>query len=646
MKRLILILLINTVVLSAFAQYNEEYRVSGDKAFAGKNYYEAAINYKKALGLIKPKAVIPYYSKRSTRKLKAENGFYLDYQIAESYRLYQNYKEACGWYDKVIAGNNDIQYPLGRLWYGVCLRAGINFDNALIQLQQFVDVYKGDNKYIALAKKEIEDCRFAKQQYQYATLTNVTKMPVPWNAEGGDYAMASTGNTYWFTSTRAIGNNSVHLNRIYALPANVAQPVLIDFGDKNVEYGTPSADGSVTKLYMTKWFKKGTETICGIYLSLYNDGKWQTPQKLNDNVNVDGFNTMQPCVTADGKRLYFSSNKPGGQGGDDIWMCDLDANGNPINSKNLGSTVNTPDDEQAPFFDDVEKRLIYSSTGFIGLGGFDLFESKVLGENTWAQPENMGYPINSSKDDMYYMPDNAIKDKFYISSDRESECCLSLFEGTVTGFALKGLIMDCVAGKPIGGAGVTLLDSAINHAVQKTETRDDGTYVFKVTDHRRYNIILAKDGYFTKISALADMKNLVKDTLANPTLCLTKIEVNKPIVIKNILYDFNRSTLRPASKVALNTVVLLLTQNPSIKIELSSHTDSIGKDNANMRLSQARAQSCVDYIVAAGIDKNRIIAKGYGKTKPIASNSNLDGSDNPAGRQLNRRTEFTVLKSE
>jgi len=633
-------------VLSAFAQYNEGYRVLGDKAFANKDYYQAAINYKKTLGLIKPKAVVPYYSKRSTRKLNAETGSYLYFQIAESYRLYQNYTEAGNWYGKVLAGNNALQYPLARLWYGICLRADRDLDSAATQLQQFVDVYKGDNKYIAIAKKEIENCRFAEQQYRSGTLAKVTKMSSPWNAEGGDYALTITGNTYWFTSTRSAGEGATHLNRMYALPANSMQPVLIDFGDKNEEYGTPSVDGSGTKMYITKWYKKDTRTVCEIYLSLYSGGKWQVPQKLNDNVNVEGFNSMQPCVTVDGKHLYFSSNKPGGRGGDDIWMCDLDTGGNPLNSEDLGGIINTPDDEQAPFFDDAGQRLVYSSKGFTGLGGFDLFESRLTGENVWAQPENLGYPINSSKDDMYYMPDRTDKSKFYISSDRESECCLSLFQGSVTNIIIKGVIADCVTGKPIVGVAITLLDSATNNTAQKTETDSAGVYTFKVNNYRHYKITLSKSGYFTKISPLVEVKNLIKDTLTNSDFCLAKIEVNKPIVIKNILYDFNKATLRSASKAALDTIIILLKQNPSIKIELSSHTDSIGKDEANMRLSQARAQSCVDYMVAAGIDKSRIIAKGYGKTNPIAPNSNPDGTDDPAGRQLNRRTEFTVLKSE
>ena len=367
------------------------------------------------------------------------------------------------------------------------------------------------------------------------------------------------------------------------------------------------------------------------------------PVKLNSNINLEGFNAIQPYVTADGKQLYFVSNKPGGLGGDDIWVSDLDGEGNPVNSANLGSTINTPLDEQAPYYDEVKKRLVYSSKGFTGLGGFDLFESAGNIGN-WGQPKNMGYPINSAKDDLYYYPDPLDARKFFISSDRQSDCCLELFEASDKRFTLEGLVVDCDAYKALPGVKVSFIDSISKETINEQTVGKNAKYNFRINNNRPYKLVLEKGGYFNKVVTVPQPGKLKTDTLFNPDICLQAFIVNKPIVLNNILYDYNKAELRPESKTELDKLLKLLNDNPKMKIELASHTDSVGSDAYNNNLSQMRAQSCVDYITSRGVTTDRIFAKGYGKTKPVAPNSLPDGKDNPDGRQLNRRTEFTVLK--
>ena len=399
-------------------------------------------------------------------------------------------------------------------------------------------------------------------------------------------------------------------------------------------------------MYLTKWYKTGPKIIHAIYISRLSETTgWGDPVKLNENINVDGFQSIQPFITADGKRLFFVSTKPGGVGGDDIWVSDLDADGLPVNSRNLGPTVNTPQDEEAPYYDLVEKKLIYSSKGFVGLGGFDFY---VTYENMgqWTTPKNMGYPTNSAKDDLYYLPDNQSRKKAYISSDRESDCCLNLFTVTDRNYYLKGILTDCDSHIALPGVKVSLVDSLTKETISQQQTAADGVYSFDITNKRPYSMVLEKKGYFTKIIPVPTTGKMNADTLINPDICLQAFVVNKPIVIKNVLYDFGKSTLRPESEQVLDEVVKILVDNPAIKIELSAHTDSVGSDAYNLKLSQDRAQSCVDYMISKGIADNRIFAKGYGKSRPIAPNSLPNGKDNPDGRQLNRRTEFTVLKTE
>jgi outer membrane protein OmpA-like peptidoglycan-associated protein len=654
MKITLYTLLVLLCCNGAFAQYAQNPKSFADQAFKNKNYYEAAYYYKQAAeGMnLAPKDIRIPFQEALTKKAagpKSSDVNYVTYQLADSYRLYENYLEAEGWYYKIINANAEAEYPLARLWYGVCLRANQHFDEAIQQLMRFADTYHGDSKNLDMAKNEIANCRFAQEQYQYPGLIDVAKLKGDWNSDGSNYAMLQRNSNFMFTSSRLNKDDKKHLNRLYNIAStgtNLTEIKLKGDDKKDAEYGTPALDPTGSKLYFTRWYKSGSKTLHAIYRSDLKNGIWGPMIKLNSNVNLDAFNAIQPFVTADGKQLYFVSDKPGGQGGNDIWVSDLDADGNPVNSVNLGNTINTPLDEQAPYYDKKNNRLVFSSKGLTGLGGFDLFTS-TGNMGYWGKPENMGYPLNSAKDDLYYSVDANNPEKFYISSDRQSDCCLEVFEAYDKRFTLKGLVTDCDTHKPLAGAKVSFVDSISKKVIKEVTLGRDAQYVFDVTTNRPYNLVLEKTGYFTKVVPVPQPGNKLRnDTLYNADLCLQAFVVNKPIVINNILYDFNKADLRPESKVILNDLVHILKDNPKIKIELAAHTDSIGSDAYNNNLSQMRAQSCVDYIISNGIEADRIFAKGYGKTRPIAPNSKPDGSDNPEGRQLNRRTEFTVLKTE
>jgi OmpA-OmpF porin, OOP family len=652
MKKTLLTIITCFIFACAFAQFSESDKALADKAFNNKDYYEAAFYYKKVANGISltPQSKIPFRpdiqpSKEAKQPVDKD---YISYQLAESYRLYENYLEAEGWYYKVVEGNKLAKYPLAKFWYGICLRANQHFDEAIKQLEEYKAANPGDTKYVPIADKELANCRFAKEAYQYPALLDVVIMKGKLNYDGSDYSLAVNNNNLWFTSSRLIKDAKRHLNRVYALKAgNVPEIVNLKDGEskKDLEYGTPALDPSGKRMYITRWYKEGAKTIHYIYLSTLVNGSWSELVKLNSNVNAEGYKSIQPFVTADGKQLYFSSNKPGGQGGDDIWVSDLDTNGIPTNSTNLGVTINTPQDEQAPYFDITEHRLVYSSKGFVGLGGFDFFESFADAAGQWSKPHNLGYPFNSPKDDLYYFPSNEDK-KSYISSDRESDCCLGMFEVYDKKYTLSGVVTDCDTHVALVGAKVSFIDSISKEVVKEEVLGANGKYAFYVKTKRPYNMKLEKQGYFTKILPVPTQGKMEHDTLYNPDICLQAFEVNKPIVIQNILYDFNKATLRPESKVVLDGIVKIMLDNPQLKIELSAHTDSIGSDAYNLKLSQDRAQACVDYMIASSVSTDRVFAKGYGKSKPIAPNSLPNGKDNPEGRQLNRRTEFTVLKTE
>jgi outer membrane protein OmpA-like peptidoglycan-associated protein len=320
-------------------------------------------------------------------------------------------------------------------------------------------------------------------------------------------------------------------------------------------------------------------------------------------------------------------------------------NGVPGPARNLGTVINTRDEEQAPFYDAEKKALIFSSDGRVGLGGLDFFSSEGDFGN-WGSPRNLGTPVNSAKDDIYYTAVDKMHPmaKGYISSDRESVCCLELFGIRKISRTINGLILDCDNNLPLTGAKVTLLDTILQKVLQQITLDETGHYSFEVEVKQHYKVMAEKENYFSK-AIYVNTDGLVKiDSLMNPTICLKHFEIGKPIILKDIYYDFDKATLRPQSLIVLDTVVSIMRDNPNIIIEMSAHTDSKGKDAYNIKLSQRRAQACVDYLISKGIYTSRMIAKGYGKTRPIAPNTLPGGKDNPEGRQLNRRTEFKVLR--
>jgi outer membrane protein OmpA-like peptidoglycan-associated protein len=326
-------------------------------------------------------------------------------------------------------------------------------------------------------------------------------------------------------------------------------------------------------------------------------------------------------------------------------------NGNVGTPVNMGTVVNTEYDEQAPFYHEASKSLIFSTNGRVGMGGFDFFQSKGTIGN-WATPVNLGYPVNSVKEDMYFVSRGSAKNMLedvMLSSDRDAACCLELF-------ALKkirplrqisGRIVSCDPSKPIVSSTVTVVDPATNKIVFTRVLNADGTYSFTLEDHQPLKVKAEASGFIKNEKDMQPPADMEEETLVLPDLCLTPEppKVDEKFVVQNVYYDYDKAEVKPESYPALDEIVRMLNTYPNMEIELSAHTDSKGSDEYNQRLSEARAQSVVDYLVSKGIAKERLVAKGYGETQPVAPNT-IDGKDNPEGREKNRRTEFKVLKNE
>lgn len=379
-----------------------------------------------------------------------------------------------------------------------------------------------------------------------------------------------------------------------------------------------------------------------IFESTLHGKVWSVPVKLPEPVNSPDHESSA-SYSPDGKTIYFVSDRAGGHGGLDIWKCTMNEDSTWGKAKNLGTMINTSSDEEGVFMHPDGKTLYFSSKGHKSTGGYDIFKS-VFSNNKWSEPVNLGSFINTPEDDVYFVltadgitgyyssikksgiGENDIYIINFIRTEKELGPALTLLKGTIT---------DEITGDSLE-ATIVIKDLEKNEEVTTIYSNSEtGKYLVSLPSGKNYGISVNSTGYLfhsenVNIPLSTGYQEIIKDVQ------LKKIEIGKSITLNNIFYDFDKSTLRSESISELDRMVLLMTENPTIKIELSSHTDNVGSDEYNLSLSQDRAQSVVDYLITKGINKDRLVAKGYGESKPIATNDTDDG------RQQNRRTEFKI----
>jgi outer membrane protein OmpA-like peptidoglycan-associated protein len=397
--------------------------------------------------------------------------------------------------------------------------------------------------------------------------------------------------------------------------------------------------------------RKGPREV-GLFISKYLDGKWSDPQPMPFSDPETWYGC--PSFAPDGKSLYFASNKRGGKGGLDLYRSTLDANGQWGKVTNLGESINTAGDEMFPYAAE-DGKLYFSSDGHAGLGGLDIFvANKDKDGNTTVK--NMGVPMNSRWDDFGLSLKTPTEG--YFSSNRDGgkgDDDIYYFRDTkndprIVKFNLEGVAFgldDRGKEQILANAHVVLLD-AQNKQISESYTDANGMFAFSLEPSKNYTLVADMKDYFTKRDAIStvgkspDPETLFdKETTVNMAhkMVLEKLKLEKTFVLDNIYYDLNKADIRPDAAIELDKVVEILNDNPTITIELSSHTDSRGDDKLNLKLSQARAESARAYIVSKGIAPERITAKGYGKTKPLIADAATEEDF-----QKNRRTEFKVIK--
>jgi OOP family OmpA-OmpF porin len=636
-----------------------------------------------------------YYDKYYQVK---NNNAKVNYTLAELHRTARNYEKAKDLYRQVYkkAGRS---YPLAQFYYARMLKSTGNYDDAISEFNKFKRNIKGDKEekyYSRVIKTEIEGCDSAKSIIQNPANVTIESLnstvngphielsPVPVNDTLFLYASLRIDSLVYFTDENSgleipVRQYYMAVKKGHDWLGGTLLPEPINLRGVETCNGALSRDGK--RFYFTRCAKNWQgNTICGIYMSRLVDGQWQKPVPLPPSINDPNYTSTQPALgrtaKTDREIIYFISDRPEGRGGLDVWYTVWDEKRNLYSKvRNLGSKVNSVGDEMTPFYDLPSRTLYFSSDGLPGIGGLDIF--KAFGErNKWTHLKNVGYPLNTSFDDLYFTISKNGEDGFLVSnrpggnSINNETCCDDIYyyrwnefiRITITGtiypfekdrFGRKRDLSDfdfmkpASTIKPLKNAIIALymLDRETGEYVfmERYTTGDDGIFYFNLIPDQDYQFKMEGFQYFDSEMYMSTQFFTFSDTIEMPPIWVN-VMTDKPIVLENIYYEFNSAELSKRSTNVLDTTLLvLLKEAPEFIVEIGAHTDSIGDAEYNSQLSQQRADNVVKYLISKGISAETLVAKGYGAEKPIAANYLPDGSDNPAGREKNRRTEFRII---
>jgi outer membrane protein OmpA-like peptidoglycan-associated protein len=383
---------------------------------------------------------------------------------------------------------------------------------------------------------------------------------------------------------------------------------------------------------------------CDLYFSEYKDGDWSNIQKLGKTINGDDTWESQASISSDGKTLLFVSDRPGGYGGYDIYVSVRDANGIWKKAENIGKVINTDKDEKTPFQHSDNKTLYYSSKGFTGLGGFDIYVSRLSDKGTWSKPVNLGHPINSEKDDVGLFV-NTPGNKAYFATNRLSGnwdiCEFDLYEEARPQKII--LVKGKIENMDEDAQTTVELKNINTKQIESINVNDNtGKYstIINNTDDD-YLLTVKQQGYAYETKYIEAKKLIEKDSqlLSNNDFEMKAVQIGASYQINDIYFATNSSELTSASKFVLDILIDFLTDNPHVAIEIQGHTDNIGNRKDNLILSENRAKEVYKYLIENHINANRLKYKGYADTKPIANNAT------ETGRAKNRRTVFVILSN-
>ncbi|AYB35812.1 hypothetical protein D4L85_33630 [Chryseolinea soli] len=638
---------------------------TGDKYYGKKDYKNALAAYLAAQDLNPDDAAVNF--KIGLTYLYSETKSKAASYISKAYRLNP-------------AVNPDIDYHLG-----IAFQNTNEFQKAI---EHFENFKKKKANLSSIVDEKIAECHIAdslSQNELNVIIENLGAVNTPYS----DYSpiISADGNTLIFTSNRTDDPAKAKANQnfediffttkqgnTWAAPKPISPNINIKYNDAAASL---SPDGKTLFLY----YEEGEGDI---YTSTLTGDQWSKPEPLNKNINTAMFWETCASVTADGKKLFFASNRPGGIGELDLYVSQLDGKGEWGKAVNLGPVINTPENEDSPYIHHDGVTLYFSSDGHPRLGNSDIFVTEFV-NNKWKKPENMGYPLNSWEYDGFFTlsPD---KKKGYFSTAKEGglgdadiysitflepkykvkpkpevvaavqkaaeekvkteipkseefiDASIQAKKEQKVVTLLKGRVIDESNAAPLG-AVISLVDNATNKVMAKINANPlTGEFELIIPHGGNYGVATEKAGYlFNSINfALPEFAEYQE---IDTHIIMVKAEVGSKVVLKNIFFDIGKADLKTESVAEVENIRELLITNPNLKVQINGHTDNSGNAASNKALSLKRASSVVTYLEAHGIAADRVTAKGYGSERPIVSND-----DETGGREINRRTEIEIIE--
>jgi len=609
----------------------------------------------------------------------------LNYKLGVCYLKTDDYSQAIRFFNKALSQDErvtiDIYYLLARAYH-----LHYQFNNAIRYYQRslepdIIGELEHSREKINLYMRQ---CSNGKELMKKPVRVNINNLGSAINSEYDDYGPVfdSEGSVMYFTSRRKhednderwLGDNKYYSD-IYKSAKSDGQWKPARLIHEDIYSPHNDAVLAVTDNPQRIYVYRGQKDQGDIYYYEKDGEKWRGPKNFSRLINTRAKESAL-CFTRDGSTVYFVSTlEEQSMGQKDLFMSRLDADGKWTRPKNLGGLVNTSLNEEGVYINSTSDKLYFSSEGHNSMGGYDLFVAEQDASGNWKEPRNLGYPVNTPGDDVLFRMVEGENNKAWFASARQDsyggkDIYEIIFLGEEREYSytpvtdpiawevmprqnqlyraggklaidttiyLVGRIIDTSSGQGIQ-AKIEIIDNEQNKVTATHLSDTTGRYTIRLQEQKKYGLeITAKDYLFFARTLNLNQEKIRNDTIRK-NFTLDKVEIGKKVVLENIYFETNSSTLKTTSYPELERVVRLMKDNPGIKLEISGHTDNVGSFLANKRLSEARARSVVDYLVKQGVARSRLTFKGYSFTQPIASN------DTPAGRQKNRRVEFKVLE--
>lgn len=534
----------------------------------------------------------------------------------------------------------DVNWQLGKALFNKG-----DFDEAKKAFQAYRAQHLTPDKERA-ADNMIRNCDFAKDAVKHPVAFRPINLGSGVNSSEDDLMPALTADEHWLYFTRLERIGRAHDENIFVSESrngewSEAVPVSETVNTLQFNEGAHCISPSGKYLFFTSCDRPNSIGGCDIYFSKRNGVEWDPGKNLGPVINTPAKET-QPYITGDGRTLYFVSSRNGGYGGGDIYSSTLGDDGKWSTPQNLGPEINTDQEEERPFIHPDGYTLFFTSRGHEGMGGADLFMSRRQADGTWGKAINLGYPINTPGDEIGIYVTTDGHWAYFASEQADSKGGMDIYKFEMPENLrpypvsyVKGVVTDKANGQPLA-TKIQFFDLA-SGVIYSTASSDGktGEYLATLPTGKNYACQISKEGYLF-YSANFSLKDVKQGGAYIMDIQLEKIKVGSKVVLNNIFFESNSYELKSESRTELNTLIDLMTKNPTLKIEIGGHTDNSGIEKDNEALSTNRAKSVNDYLLSKGISQERLSYKGYAATQPIADNKTAEG------KAKNRRTEFVV----